>query len=78
MLYWLISDGKHFRLERPPNNKTNGIKNLFITDIDQPVISDILESKFEKGGLNRNRLNHDEFNSFYSTCKLTVQINQTY
>lgn len=45
--HWLIVDGKHFRLEKPHTSIGIGEKNLFVTDVKQPVISDILESKFE-------------------------------
>lgn len=46
--HWLIIDGKHFRLEKPHTSVGIGEKNLFVTDVNQPVISDILEAKFEK------------------------------
>lgn len=47
MPHWLIADGKHFRLEKPHGNEVIGMKNLFVTDVNQPIITDVLERKFE-------------------------------
>lgn len=46
--HWLIVDGKHFRLEKPHTSVVIGDNNLFVTDVNQPVISDVLEARFEK------------------------------
>lgn len=46
ILHWIISDGKHFRLEKAHPPGTVGMNNLFVCDVEPPAISDILRSKF--------------------------------
>lgn len=46
--HWLIVDGKHFRLERSHNTGVVGVNNLFVIDVGQPIISDMLMKKYEK------------------------------
>jgi len=58
--HWLIVDGKHFRLEKPHASDGVGVKNLFVTDVKQPVISDILEAKFENWWFKAKSIEHDE------------------
>ena len=45
--HWLIVDGKHFRLEKHHVSGEIGDNNLFITDINQPFISDVIKRKYE-------------------------------
>ncbi len=46
VLHWLISDGKHFRLEKAHLDGIVGERNLFVCDVEPPAISEILRSKF--------------------------------
>ncbi|PWB53400.1 MAG: hypothetical protein C3F06_06400 [Candidatus Methanoperedenaceae archaeon] len=46
ILHWIISDGKHFRLEKPHELGTIGMNNLFVCDVEPPAISEILMAKF--------------------------------
>ncbi len=48
LLHWLIVDGKHFRLERPHKTEMVGVDNLFVIDVFQPIVSDMLNKKFTK------------------------------
>jgi len=48
ILHWLISDGKHFRLEKAHQNGIVGVNNLFVCDVEPPAISEILRSKFNR------------------------------
>lgn len=45
-LHWVIADGKHFRLEMP-HAAGVGINNLFVCDMNQPAVSEMLKSKFD-------------------------------
>ena len=45
--HWLIVDGKHFRLEKYHTSGAIGDNNLFVTDINQPFISDVIKRKYE-------------------------------
>lgn len=48
VLHWVISDGKHFRLERPHKVEVVGVNNLLVYDVSPPVISDILKRRFDE------------------------------
>ena len=45
--HWLIVDGKHFRLEKEHDNGAIGNNNLFVTDVEHPLVSDVIERRFE-------------------------------
>lgn len=45
--HWLIVDGNHFRLEKEHVKGAVGINNLFITDVKEPLVSDVIQRKFE-------------------------------
>jgi len=45
--HWLIVDGKHFRLEKEHATGSIGNNNLFVTDVEQPLVSDVIERRFE-------------------------------
>ena len=51
--HWLIVDGKHFRLEKHHITGAIGDNNLFITDINQPLVSDMIERRFEDWWFNK-------------------------
>lgn len=46
ILHWMIADGKHFRLEKL-HDLGVGINNLFVCDVEQPAISELLKSEFD-------------------------------
>lgn len=45
--HWLIVDGKHFRLEKEHIIGAVGNNNLFVTDVKQPLVSDVIKRRFE-------------------------------
>ena len=45
--HWVVSDGKHFRLEKAHEIGKIGTNNLFVRDVSPPAISDLLMRDFD-------------------------------
>lgn len=46
--HWLISDGKHFRLEKPHHSGVIKVSNLLVYDVNRPILSEILKRRFNE------------------------------
>lgn len=50
--HWLISDGKHFRLEKPHPMGVIRVNNLLVYDVTRQVLSEILKRQFNDWWMN--------------------------
>lgn len=60
--HWLISDGKHFRLEKPHVPGIIRVSNLLVYDVNRPVLSEILKRKFNEWWMDCKTINLENTN----------------